>query len=87
MAREFVKFNDGKHIATIIGRTPCPVHPAKVGEACWNVYPDSKPGTTASAVCGRRIKSHGYDGKISQTAMQLKRTQSPVPYKKKEVHA
>ena len=65
------KFNDGKHIHQVITRTDCKQHSANYGEPCWNVYLDSQD-IKAPAICGSRIESAGFVGKISQTSTQIR---------------
>jgi hypothetical protein len=82
-----IPINDGKHIESIIGSTACGRHSAQRGVACWAIPRDPGPkgDNTLLAVCGARIRKHGYNGKISATALQLKRHN--LTSNKKEVRA
>lgn len=75
------KHNDGKHIIDVVSRAECKQHAAPVGIPCWNVFPDSQSEASARAVCGSRIRSAGYVGRISETAMQTKRKLLPIKRK------
>lgn len=61
--------NDGKHVSKIVAQTECVTHHAPTGIPCWHVNLDTVEGYGA-AVCGIRIKKAGYNGKISDTALQ-----------------
>jgi hypothetical protein len=77
------KFNDGKHIAEVIDRTSCSDHQAESFQPCWDVRLDTRPDSLGRAVCGRRIRAAGFNGKISETSVQSKKKHD----KKKEVNA
>lgn len=68
-----MKFNDGKHIAQVVSRTPCKTHQRPIGAPCWDVYLDTVKGEVTRAVCGSRIRSAGFIGTISETSVQSKR--------------
>jgi len=61
--------NTGKHIQHISDSTECKKHKAPSGIPCFHIKHGSSFGYSAG-VCGKRIKSAGFIGKISPTAMQ-----------------
>lgn len=79
--------NNGKHLEHVVNTTVCGQHKAGKHVACWSINSGSPTGPDQLlAVCGRRIRKAGYNGKISSTALQLKRQQNSPTYKK-EVRA
>lgn len=81
--------NDGKHISNIIDQTHCEKHSASTGMACYVVIPDSNTGMSRDllGVCGARVKSAGFNGKISETSFQRStgpREPRKNSYKKKD---
>ena len=56
--------NDGKHIENIVFETKCGRHNADRGNPCWAIESDVSDNSVVG-VCGKRIKSAGFDGKIS----------------------
>lgn len=80
-----LKFNDGRHIHTVVERTACKRHKVSVGMPCWAVVPNTVQNSVAPAVCGPRILAAGYVGRISETSVQSKRKHEAL--KNKEVNA
>jgi hypothetical protein len=72
------KPNDGRHIHDIISRTICPKHGAKKGDPCFKVYYDSpidgpnERETCGPAICGARVLSAGFNGRISPNSLSGK---------------
>jgi len=73
--------NDGSHILSIIARTPCNKHLAKVFEPCYSIPADTSDKTLL-AICGKRAKQAGANGKISQSSYQTKKQQFRRPQKR-----
>lgn len=81
--------NRGQHLHRAVDATTCKKHKADVGMPCW-VLPSNNVFTNNLhyAICGSRIRSAGYVGKISEDSM---RTKAPMkikdgerkPFKKK----
>lgn len=63
-----MKFNDGKHIETIVQRQSCTKHKALLGAPCWNIYPSI--GGALPAVCNDRILKAGFVGDIQPSSLR-----------------
>lgn len=61
--------NSGRHIHDIIASHRCGRHSAEIGDPCFWSY-GSTPGYVVLAVCNKRIKSAGFNGKISVSSYQ-----------------
>lgn len=68
--------NDGKRIESIINSTACGKHQADRGVACWSVATRIVESDFSEryglAVCGRRIKKAGFNGKIDPRSLRSK---------------
>lgn len=72
-----INVNNGQHIASIMLSTVCETHNAPEGTACYELVPGSSSKKRALVgVCGARIKSAGYDGKINPTSLKAKASSS-----------
>lgn len=67
--------NDGKHLSRILQITTCRKHKAQEGDPCFVIDPGTSPHKDSLfAACGARVKRAGYNGKISATSFQVKRS-------------
>lgn len=67
--------NDGRHVKSIMATTPCGRHSAELGEPCFWSH-GSTPGYKVLALCNKRIKKAGFNGKISVSSYQQKAAES-----------
>lgn len=77
-----MNFNDGLHIEELMVRSACQKHAVPKGVACWNISGGTGSIRDLRAVCGHRIRIGGYNGKITETSLALKKNSH-----KKEVRA
>lgn len=65
--------NRGEHLHHAVGTTTCKKHKADVGMPCW-VLPSNNVFTNMFhyAICGSRIRSAGFVGKVSADSMRAK---------------
>jgi hypothetical protein len=57
-------------IDTIINKDGCPEHAAGKGIACWHII--TAKGMVNFAVCGKRIRRAGYNGRIHPSSLRKK---------------
>lgn len=67
--------NDGKHINNIIQNHTCGRHAKDAGVPCYTLF---NSFGKLNGVCGKRIFKAGYNGKISLTSMQLKKSSNII---------
>ena len=68
--------NDGQHIQRVVSSTPCTKHQTEVGVPCWSLYLTSIEGLVP-AICNSRVRSSGFDGKISPSSLSQAKTKGP----------
>jgi hypothetical protein len=82
--------NDGKHLEQVLNETTCKKHKASLGDPCYVITPGTKTATNQLlGACNARILRAGFDGKISETSFQTRRSSGPsegrkTHHKKKE---
>lgn len=62
--------NDGIHIEHIVNSTKCAKHGAEEGTPCWDIFIGAIQ-EEGMAVCGTRIRSAGFEGRISRSSLSL----------------
>lgn len=73
--------NKGQHIEDLMMRSACEKHRALVGEPCWYIPVGHIFSGDLRAICGKRVRRGGFNGKISPTSLALKKNSN-----KKEVN-
>ena len=66
--------NNENFVATVMERTSCKRHGVEEGVACWPMYPVQGP--PLSAICNKRAKRAGFDGKIDDKSLRTNRPHS-----------
>lgn len=65
--------SSGRHVESIMASVPCGRHQAGIGEPCfWSNA--NTPGRIVIGLCNKRIKKAGFNGKISHTSYQQKKS-------------
>lgn len=64
--------NDGQHLHSAIATTKCDKHDVKSGIPCYTLPNNAgiSPNPFHYGICGDRIRSAGYNGKISPESMR-----------------
>jgi len=74
MANHFLVENTGVHLHALIARTECDVHKVPTGIPCYHIPNNMNTEAYYVGACGSRIRSGGFNGKISPQSM---RTRAP----------